>query len=324
MKRLQTRIPPSISKSRLDEFLAEWLPQALGQPVSRGKIRNLIFNGAVYVNRHRNKNGLAQVFSGAVIEVYYDEDRLNANQVVRKETVRFDSARIVFEDEWIIVVDKPAGIPTQPTVDPNRANLFDLLGRFLSERAKVEKAYVGLHHRLDRDTSGLVLFTKKEEANKGVADLFSGHQIQKTYHCLCWRPPGTTGYETDSHFQVDNYLGKISEKSEKSKFGSVDSGGDRAITDFRVIENFRDALWLEAKPKTGRTHQIRVHCAGLSLPILGDDLYFPKGVSLLQKTPRMMLHALKLSFKHPITQKEMEVATQLPDEMLQVLEGLKA
>jgi len=324
MKRYQTRVPGSLPKERLDLFLFEWLPHAVGQSLSKTQIRTLIASGSVYVNRHRNKTGTCTIYSGAMIEVYFDENKINKDQPTRLMEARFNPEQIVFEDEYLIVVNKPSGLPTQPTVDPNRANLFDLLKRTLSHRDKIVDPYVGLHHRLDKDTSGLVLFTKKEEANKGVSELFSKHLIQKTYHCICWRSPNARTYGVNEEFRIENYLGKVNESGGKSKFGAVKSGGDHAITDFAAIEVFRDMYWLRARPKTGRTHQIRVHTSEALMPILGDPLYFPEKLATFLVAPRLMLHAAELEFIHPITQKLITLSAPLPEEFVEVLGRLKA
>jgi 23S rRNA pseudouridine1911/1915/1917 synthase len=324
MKRFQTRVPGSVPKDRLDLYLFEWLPHACGQNLTKSQIRKLILTGSVYVNRHRNKNGSCPIYTGAIIEVYFDENKLNENQPTRMMEARFDPDRIVFEDEWLIVVNKPSGLPTQPTIDPNRANLFDLLKRTIAHRDKIIDPYVGLHHRLDKDTSGLVLFTKKEIANKGVSELFSGHKIQKTYQCIVWRSPNARSLSVNEEFRIENYLGKISEGKEKSKFGEVRSGGDHAITDFSAVEVFRDMYWLKAKPKTGRTHQIRVHASEAMMPILGDAMYFPEKLATFLTAPRLMLHASELQFIHPITKRELTFTAALPDEFVEVLGRLKS
>lgn len=325
MKRFTTRLPNAHPKTRLDDFLAEWLPQAVGRSVPKSKIRTLIFSGAVYVNRHRNKNASADLFGGAVLEVYYDESKMNldATPVAIATQVLFKNEHVIYEDQYIIVVHKNAGIPTQPTVDPNRSNLFDLVKKHLSQREKKPEVYLGLHHRLDRDTSGLVMFTKKEEANKGVADLFSEHRIQKSYQCLVWASPEAIQYDVQDRFEVKNFLGKISPKNETARFGSVKSGGDHAHTFFRVLEKFKGAYWLEAQPKTGRTHQIRVHTSEAGLPILGDPQYFPKNVFSTTKAPRLMLHAFQLEFDHPVSGEPMKLESPLPDDFLQVLGSLR-
>ncbi len=319
MKRYHTRIPAALRKVRLDHFLIEWLPQAMGKPLSRTTLKTLFFSGSVYVNRHRQKKPLTEVYAGAVIEVYYDSDSATQKGGTRLIDARIDPDSIVFEDEWLIVVNKPSGLPTQPTVDPGRANLYDLMGKYLSGRNPEGKAYVGLHHRLDKDTSGLVLFTKKEEANKGVSELFSGHKIRKTYHCLCWRSPGGPSLEVNGEFEVRNFLGKVAESQGKKKYGAVTSGGDAALTRFQVLQVFRDMVWLTAMPATGRTHQIRVHCSENGLPILGDSLYFPENLHPLIAVPRLLLHAASLEFDHPMTGAPVKVECSLPGEFIGTL-----
>ena len=323
MKRYQVRVPGSIPKDRLDLYLLIWLPTVVGMTLSKANIRALLFSGSVFVNRNRRKSGSTPIYSGALIEVYFDEEKLNQNSLARVAEVRFDSSRIVYEDEFIIVVDKPAGLPTQPTIDPNRVNLYDSLKQMLSHRDKVDVPYLGLHHRLDKDTSGLILFTKKEEANKGVSELFLNHAIQKTYQCICWRAPDSRQFKVGDQFQVENHLGKISDKSDKTKFGQVRSGGDHAITDFTVIEVFRDMVWLSARPKTGRTHQIRVHASENLLPILGDPMYFPEKIALFMSAPRLMLHAIELRFLHPINQVALVLNAELPSDFVDTLGQLK-
>ena len=327
MKRLTTRLANSAPKARLDDYLAEWLPSALGSPVAKAKIRTLIASGAVYVNRHRNKVPSTIIYAGAVLEVYYDESKLNlsAPQVIAQSVI-LKQEKILFEDEWLIIVNKDPGIPTQPTIDPHRANLFDLTKQFLlrREEKKQHEPYLGLHHRLDRDTSGIVLFTKKEQANKGVADIFLQHRIQKTYHCLVWRTPEAPELKVHEQFEVKNFLGRISAKNENSRFGSVRSNGDPAHTNFRVLEVFRNVYWLEAKPKTGRTHQIRVHTSEMGLPILGDPQYFPHNVVSIIKAPRLLLHAYQLEFEHPITGEPMIIEAPLPEDFFKVLGSLKS
>jgi RluA family pseudouridine synthase len=319
MKRYHTRVPSAVRKERLDHFLLQWLPNAMGKPLSRTELKTLLAEGAVYVNRHRQKNGMTEVYSGAVIEVYHDPDRIAHAGGARLVDSRLDPARVLFEDEWLIVVDKPAGLPTQPTLDPGRANLFDLVRKYLSGRTGNEATYAGLHHRIDKDTSGLVLFTKREDANRGVSLLFSEHRIEKTYQCLCWRRPGSPPFEKGTGFEVRNFLGKVGESNGKKKYGAVDSGGDSAITRFSPVQTFRDMYWLQAMPETGRTHQIRVHCSESGFPILGDPLYFPENILPLTQVPRLMLHAAGQRFVHPMTGDEIRIEAPLPPEFSSTL-----
>jgi RluA family pseudouridine synthase len=319
LKRLQTRLT-GIPKERLDLFLQQWLPHALDRPLSRSLIRKLILTGGVYVNRHRCVVPVTPIYSGAVIEVFFDEARLTKGRLERPTPAIFRKEWILYEDDWLIAVNKPAFLPTQPTLDPNRANLYQLLGAY---RREVEpKSYLGLHHRLDRDTSGVVLFTKREEANPGVSRLFSEHQIQKTYHCIAWRTPGDFLRKPDSEYRIDNFLAKVKTEKGKARYGSVKQGGFRAITDFRILETFPSALWIEARPQTGRTHQIRVHCAEAGAPILGDELYFPVGVVPFHRPERLMLHAMRLEFEHPIKKFPLKIEAPQPQDMMEYLSHL--
>jgi len=327
MKRLHTRLPGAIQKERLDEYLMMWLPTALGVPaISKTKVRILLMSGAVYVNRHRNHIGATPLFSGTIVEVYYDEEKMSKG-MIRTDHMRLKSDQILYEDEWLIVINKPVGIPTQPTVDPGRANLFDLVKKLLLSRVTNDKQpYVGLHHRLDKDTSGLVLFTKKEEANKGVANLFMGRNISKIYHCVTTKTLASPRYSEDEKFEIESFIGKAAPskgtKSKISRFCSVRAGGDYAQTNFKVLDVFRDAYWLEVEPQTGRTHQIRVHCSENKIPILGDKLYFPKEMASFVQTPRLLLHACILKFEHPFTHQEIEIEAPLPDDFVHVLGSL--
>src|SRR4029434_9183165 len=136
------------------------------------------------------------------------------------------------------------------------------------KRTGVEKPYLGVHHRLDRDTSGIVLCTKSSRVNAAVAKSFSGHQVMKTYHAIT-----IPCRNLKAEWTIKNHLGKASTKSKRSRYAAVRSDGDFAETFFRVIADHPRGVWVEAIPKTGRTHQIRVHLSECGLPILGDDLY---------------------------------------------------
>lgn len=222
--------------------------------------------------------------------------------------------RILFEDEWLIVVDKPAGLPTQPTLDARRASVHSTLATFLRER-EGGSPYLGLQHRLDRDTSGVLLFTRDPRANAGVTALFSGKTVRKTYLALA-----VAGAPAPEAWEVANHLGIIGREGKASRFGAVRSGGDPARTSFRIVERLSGAILVEASPHTGRTHQIRVHLAEGGHPILGDPFYggptrFPAGGrSAMVSVPRVMLHAAGLEFIHPMTQAELKITCPWPED----------
>jgi RluA family pseudouridine synthase len=222
----------------------------------------------------------------------------------------------------LIAVDKPAGLPTQPTLDAARPSVFSELKAYLQARDG-GSPYLALHHRLDRDTSGVLLLSKDPEANAGVGALFSEKTARKTYLALALWGAGRA-----DPWEVKNHLGVVGKVGKASKYGAVRSGGDPAHTDFHVLEGLGGVALLEATPRTGRTHQIRVHLAGCGHPILGDDFYggplsltLPSGLRL--KAPRVLLHASSLAFRHPLTNVDLTIACPLPGDFLSCLERLR-
>jgi 23S rRNA-/tRNA-specific pseudouridylate synthase len=208
-------------------------------------------------------------------------------------------------------------LPTQPTLDEARDNLFAALKKFLSQRDGAAQPYLALHHRLDRDTSGVILFAKQPSVNAATAELFSAHKAQKTYQCLTHAPePG----RSDTWIKK-NYLGKQKGPGKKTHVVPVRSGGDYAETSFKILERLPRALWIQAQPRTGRMHQIRVHLAEDAMPILGDLTYGAEGAR--SEAPRLMLHAVNLTFPHPITNVETSVTSPLPEDFNQCLRRLR-
>ena len=245
----------------------------------------------------------------------------NAGHGMADERCEWTPERILYEDEWLIVVDKPAGLPTQPTPDPGRASVLGLLSEFLRRRDG-GTPYLGLHHRLDRDTSGVLLFTRRREANAGVSALFAGKTVQKTYQALAVAAAGCA-----DEWVVENHLGVIGRVDKVDRHGAVRSGGDRARTSFRVLERLPGALLVEARPRTGRTHQIRAHLAEGGHPLFGDQLYGgPVEVACGARNlpvPRVMLHAVSLEFTHPVTSVGLGVSSPLPPDFAACLKALK-
>lgn len=303
---------------RLDQVLAGWLPQALSQPVSKAKARKLIVAGAVYLNGKRVRIASKELMPNAQVDVYIDARKLfEQDGRARDQAFEMSAERILFEDEYLIVVNKPPGLPTQPTLDEARDNLFASVKKFLATREGVVEPYLALHHRLDRDTSGVILFAKAKQANAGVARMFAEHLARKTYNAISAVAPGR---RLRPEWVTKNFLGKLPVKGKQAKYGAVRSGGDPAETGFRLIEAWDQAAWIEARPLTGRTHQIRVHLSESGLPILGDTLYGgPKGFA-----PRLMLHAVSLTFPHPIHQTEVSVQSPLPEDFLQCIRRLQS
>lgn len=319
-KKYALQATPEHQGKRLDQVLAEWLPYALSEPLSKSKIRKLIVAGAVYLNGKRVRIASKTIFSGAKLEAFIDLEKLNRDATAQDMPFRMTEKDILFEDEYLIAVDKPPGLPTQPTLDEARENLFAVVRKYLRDREGSPKVYLGLHHRLDRDTSGVVLFTKREEANAGTAALFSEHLAQKIYHALTWKPAGAI--ELEQEWTIKNYLAKSKEGGKRGGYRSVRSGGDFAHTDFTLLEATSSALYVEARPKTGRTHQIRVHLSENGMPILGDPLYRDASRRTIVAR-RLMLHAVSLTFPHPIHKTRVSVQSPLPEDFVQCLQAIR-
>jgi RluA family pseudouridine synthase len=236
---------------------------------------------------------------------------------------------IVYEDEWIVGVNKPAGLPTQPTLDEARANLYALLKKFFVARGDSDP-YVGLHHRLDRDTSGVMLFTKKKEPNAEVGRIFQKHLAQKTYLAIvatverressAGRVGATGNRELPATWTVENFLAR--EGGKAGRMQSVRSGGDRAVTEFRCLAQVGNYALVEAKPLTGRMHQIRVHLSEGGAPIVGDTTYGGVRETKEGAIPRVMLHAVALTFPHPVTKLEISFTAPLPTDFEKCLQQL--
>jgi len=309
----------------LGQVLSEWLPAALRRPVSKAKVRKLIMAGAVRLNGRPVRNASKTLASGAAIEAHIDLAKLFADSTSRDRPFELTADHILFEDDDLIVIDKPPGLPSHATVDEARDNLLAALTRFLSMRDRIARPYIGVHHRLDRDTSGVVLFTRSTRVNAALAQMFSNHQVLKTYQALssARREPGLRN-KLEKEWTVKNHLGKIGSKSKRARYGPVQSNGLLAETFFRLIAEYPRGVWIEAVPGTGRTHQIRVHLAGCGLPILGDDLYGADNTSDAgdARAPRLMLHAAELKFPHPITSREICVKSPLPGDFKECLERI--
>jgi RluA family pseudouridine synthase len=309
---------------RLDQALAEWLPEVLGRPVSKSKGRKLIMAGAVRLNGRPVRVASTTLASGATIEAYVDLEKLFEDSTSRDKNFELTADRVLFEDEDLIIVDKPPGLPAQPTVDQTRDSLFAAVHRFLSKKDGIVKPYVGVHHRLDRDTSGAVLFTKSRRANATMAAIFSNHLVVKIYQALTIaREKSGLKSKLEKQWTIKNHLGKISLKSRPARYGAVDSDGAPAETSFRLIADYPRGLWIEAVPRTGRTHQIRVHLSEYGLPILGDDLYGGEDSPESGFAPRLMLHAAQLMFPHPVSRHEISVKSQLPEDFQKCLSRIK-
>ena len=211
----------------------------------------------------------------------------------------------LYEDDFLLAVAKPAGLPTQAGHDPRRPNLFTLL-----QASRGETLY--LHHRLDKDTSGVLILARHPQANKGMTELFREHLLTKTYWALAKKlnPARPKKPEDDlDQLTVRDHLAPVrASNRQMMRMVKVQSGGWVAETQLKKLKSLTQGDLWETQPLTGRTHQIRVHLAGLGRPIYGDFLYGGKSAEV----PRLLLHAKSLELKHPVTGAPLKIEAPLP------------
>jgi len=288
---------------RLDAFIAEKLN------ISKAVGRRLIMIGSVYLNKKRIHIASKSIFEGSHIEVFY-----NPTLVKTDPPFELKQTDILYEDDVLIFVNKPTHFPTQPTLDDSRNNLFKELKRYLDKRDKKD-SYVGLHHRLDKDTSGVIVFTKSKDVNKKLAESFQERSLIKKYLALTEKSPYFTFSEGEV-FTIKNHLKKTPGK--KAKMLSVRSGGDYAHTDFKVLQILQDSYLIESTLHTGRMHQIRAHLSEKGVPVCGDLHYGAK-----EKKSRIFLHAHSLELIHPLTGQPLKVESPVPVDFKKCLNSSK-
>jgi RluA family pseudouridine synthase len=221
---------------------------------------------------------------------------------------------VLYRDAYLLAIDKPAGLPSQSTPDPGRDHAVAWVERLLQSENPATKPYVALHHRLDRDTTGVLLFAIHRDANAGLSRVFSEHLAQKTYIAIAEMPGAATPISEE--WTVDNFLAVKKIARSGSRTDAVRSGGDRAITQFRILQRLARVLVVEALPRTGRTHQIRAHLSQSGLPIVGDKLY---GAGRGPWADRVLLHALRLQLPHPVSGAPLVLEAPLPEDMQRYL-----
>ena len=296
MRALSFRVSPELEGERLDRVVAA-APFAREEGVSRKTARSLIERGAVTVSGKRVLASSRRVQGGELVRV-----SLPAAQKPRAPQVA--SVRILFQDDVVLAIDKPAGIPSVPTRDPARPSALSLA----KARLKSETAFLEAPHRLDRDTSGVLLLAKDARSLAALSESFREGRAKKTYVALVH---GTV--EKDS-FRVESFLAPAKHaRGEDERWHSVRAGGKKAITAFRVLARGEDRTLVECLPETGRTHQIRVHLGDAGHPIVGDELYGAPGGEHAREG-RHFLHARLLEIPHPSREGEtLTIESSLPE-----------
>lgn len=299
MATLRFNVADEDAGSRLDQALA-----ARSEIASRSVAERLLQEGAVLVDGvPRPKSHRLEV--GSLIEV-----ELPATpQGLRPQPV---TVPVVFEDEHLLVVDKPAGLTVHPGAGARSETLAEQL-LTLGARGGDDPDRPGIVHRLDRETSGLLIATRSAEAHAAVQDAIRRREVERRYLVLVrGRPRSRTG-------RIDAPMGRSRRDPTKR---SLDTDEPRdAVTHFEVEETMAEHALLDVRLETGRTHQIRVHLAAIDLPVSGDPQY---GVRDDLGLERQFLHAHRLRFQHPVTGEEIALESELPQELSAALVRARA
>lgn len=320
---LRRRVAAHEAGRRLVDVLSLWLDERLASPVPMARVRALVTAGGVRVDGVVLRAAGRPLRRGQHVEAQVRPELLRARAQRVDRPFELGPAHILFDDGVLLAVDKPPGLPTHATADPSRPSLTAHVSRFL--RARGTPATPAVHQRLDRDTSGVVLFGVDARANAGLARAFAGRLAEKTYLAITAfaerQPPDS--------FRIDAPLGPAGRGREGVRVAGP--GALSAVTEVVVREVLTGALLVEARPLTGRRHQLRAHLAHAGLPILGDPVYGaaaadepdgfrgPAGV----RVPRLLLHALRIDLPHPITGRPLVIESPIPDDFARVLAALR-
>lgn len=306
---LTAEVPSDLGGQRLDQVAAQ-----LFDEYSRSRLTAWIKEGRLTVDDAvlRPKD---VVHGGALLS-------LQAEQEAQGEWVAQDiPLNIVYEDEHILVIDKPAGLVVHPAAGHADGTLLNALLHHVPDIINVPRA--GIVHRLDKDTTGLMVVAKTLQAQTKLVDQLQKRSVSRIYECIC------IGVIT-SGATIDAPIGRSSANRQRM---AVIDGGKPAVTHYRVLERFRSHTHVRVKLETGRTHQIRVHMTHAGYPLVGDPLYAgrfrippaasPTLVQTLKEFPRQALHARFLELEHPATGQRMKWTSPLPEDLVWLLSLLR-
>lgn len=308
---LTAKVSTTKMGQRLDSVVAELFPE-----YSRNRIQDWIKTGNLTLNGKVANKASFKVFGGENVvlqaelenEVFHQAENLALN--------------IVYEDNDILVIDKPVGLVVHPGAGNPDGTLLNALLFHYPDIKEVPRA--GIVHRLDKDTSGLMVVAKTVPAQTHLVDQLQRHEVGRIYDAVVVGKMISGG-------QVDKPIGR--HPRDRKKMAVLAVGGKRAVSKYRVLERFREHSLVRVELETGRTHQIRVHMAAINFPLVGDPVYgsrfrIPKkmdqdSINFLRTFKRQALHAGRLTLIHPSTGKEMSWRTPMPDDMFTLLDVLR-
>ena len=306
--KLNIIIPDRLQGQRLDSALSQMLPD-----YSRSKITSWIKSGKALINNQAFKPK-DKVEGGEIISIAVEVETTN-NWIAEDIPIN-----VVYEDADVIVVNKPVGLVTHPGAGNTTGTLANALLHYDPSLATLDRA--GIVHRLDKNTSGLMVVARSEVAQKRLVEQLQTHSVSREYSAIVYGHMISGG-------TVDAPIGRDSKDRLKQ---AVTESGKHAVTHYRVIERFAHHTHIKAVLETGRTHQIRVHMSSVGHPLIADPMYggklhFPKGAEeplkeALKQFKRQALHAKKLTFTHPTQGEAMSFKAPIPKDMQDLLQIL--
>jgi 23S rRNA pseudouridine1911/1915/1917 synthase len=307
-----TRVTGILGEGRLDRALAEAVPH-----LSRVRLQALLNEGAITIGGKPINAPSSRKYAGQPFEITVPPARPDKAQAQNMSLI------VVYEDDYLLVVDKPAGLVVHPAAGHPDGTLVNALlhhckGR-LSGIGGVQRP--GIVHRIDRDTSGLLVVAKTDAAHEGLAKLFAAHDIDRQYLAV------VSGVPTLPAGTIRTQIGR-STVNRKKMAVLHDNKGKHAVTHFKVQERFKSTALIECTLETGRTHQVRVHLAHIGHPLIGDATYSNRQKSYRigpnqSIFARQALHAARLGFIHPVTGEKLQFASNLPEDIQELLSELR-
>ncbi|MEM9098406.1 MAG: RluA family pseudouridine synthase [Pseudomonadota bacterium] len=328
---LRLVIGESEAGQRLDKALG--LAAADMPGLSRSRIANLIANGALQDADGRTVTDVKRKVKLGEVWLLMLPPPMPAEPA--PEDIPLD---VVFEDPDLIVVNKPAGMVVHPAPGAETGTLVNALLNHCGDSLQGigGERRPGIVHRIDKDTSGLLVAAKSQAAHAGLAQLFAAHDIERLYRAVCWGEPqrhdprlsGLAGVSLKPDWiRIETQIGRHPTDRKRMAVLARPGEGRRAVTYLRPLENLGPASLIECRLETGRTHQIRVHSSHLGHPLIGDPVYGRKGggsmkdasSAVLRAFPRQALHAAILGFKHPISGEKLHFEVMFPSDLKELI-----
>ncbi len=310
-------VPLDLDRQRLDKVLVTLLAAEAPGAYSRVRLQDLIEKGHVTHSKKAVLNSSRKVKTDEVYEVRIPPA---VSSVIKAQKIALN---VIYEDKDVLVIDKPVGMVVHPAPGNRDKTLVNALlahcGKSLSGIGGVARP--GIVHRLDKDTSGLMVIAKNDMAHQALTAQFSDRSLSRIYCALVW------GHPIPTQGKIEGSIGRHPKDRKKM---TVTAKGREALTYYKVLKSYEVASLVECKLATGRTHQIRVHMAYKKHPVVGDAVYGGRNRQaagalgkILQDFPRQALHAMELQFQHPRTGKPVRFKSDIPKDIKALIRALK-